>query len=272
MKKIYSIILILGAFVALSSCTGSFSVQGSSNISNLDGRKLYLKVLNNNEFKSVDSCDVVHGQFQFRGSLDSVRMANIFMEDEQLMPIVLEGGDIVVKVDDTELTASGTPLNEKLFGFLKQYNQVLGEQGDLVHQHDKAIMDGEDMNEVIPHLQDKELMLNAKLDSLVTTFVTDNYDNVLGPGVFFLVTIGYQYPALTPWIEDIMSKATPNFKNDAYVKDFYQKAQENEQLLNGLRDTPVEPSVPAYTSAPQNAIAAPTPNELAKPQETKPAQ
>lgn len=267
MKKFNSIILILGAFFALTSCMGSYSVQGSSNISTLDGRMLYLKVLKNNEFKNIDSCDVVHGQFHFSGALDSVRMANIFMEDEQLMPVVLEKGDIVVKVDDTEMTASGTPLNEELYGFLKEYNKILGEQGDLVHQHDKAIMDGEDMNEVIPYLQDRELMLNAQQDSLVTTFVTDNYDNVLGPGVFFLVTIAYQYPELTPWIEDIMSKATDNFKNDPYVKSFYDKAQVNQQILNGLRDVPAQAAVPPYQSAPQNAVAAPTPNELAAPAE-----
>ena len=272
MKKIYSVLLTIGAFLALSSCSSSFSVQGSSNISTLDGRMLYLKVLKNNEFKNVDSCDVVHGQFQFKGSIDSTRMANIFMEDEQLMPIVLEGGDIVVKVDDTEMTASGTPLNEKLYGFLKEYNKVIGEQADLVHQHDKDIMDGEDMNEVIPLLQDKELMLTAKQDSLVTHFVTDNYDNVLGPGVFFLVTISYQYPELTPWIEDIMSKATDFFKNDAYVKDFYQKAQQNQQIMNGLIDNPAQQAAPVYDVAPQNITAAPTPNELAKPQNSEPAQ
>ena len=74
----------------------------------------------------------------------------------------------------------------------------------------------------------------------MTSFVTDNFDNVLGPGVFFMVTIGFQYPELTPWIEDIMSKATDKFKNDAYVKDYYQKAQENEQIMNGMKEVPAK--------------------------------
>ncbi len=264
MKKFSAIILTIGAFFALTSCMGSYNIQGSSNVSTLDGRMLYLKVLKNNEFKNIDSCDVVHGQFHFHGALDSIRMANIFMEDEQLMPIVLESGDINVKVDDTQMIAAGTPLNEKLFAFLEHYNKILGEQNDLVHRHDQAIMDGSDMNMVIRQLQDDELRLTAQQDSLVTSFVTQNYDNVLGAGVFFLVTIGYQYPELTPWIEDIMSKATDNFKNDPYVKDYYAKAQENQQIMNGLRDIPAT-SVPAYQPAPNNAIAAPTPNEMAKP-------
>src|SRR3712207_7323596 len=71
--------------------------------------------------------------------------------------------------------------------------------------------------------------LSEQEDQLVTSFVCENFDNVLGPGVFFMVTIGYQYPELTAWIEDIMSKATETFKNDPYVKDYYKKAQENER-------------------------------------------
>ncbi len=71
----------------------------------------------------------------------------------------------------------------------------------------------------------------------MTSFVTDNFDNVLDPGVFFLVTMGNQYPMLSPWIEDIMSKATDHFKNDPYVKDYYQKAQENQAIMNGTHES-----------------------------------
>ena len=98
----------------------------------------------------------------------------------------------------------------------------------------------------------------------MTSFVTENFDNVLGAGVFFLVTMGNQYPMLTPWIEDIMSKATERFKNDSYVKDYYQKAQENEQIMNGTRD--LQPGTPSVTGQPlPEAAPAPTPNDLARP-------
>ena len=98
-------------------------------------------------------------------------------------------------------------------------------------------------------------------DSLVTSFVTENFDNVLGPGVFFMVTISNPYPELTPWIEDIMSKATDHFKNDPYVKDYYTKAQENEQIMNGMKEAPMTQPVPANVLPADPA----TPNELANP-------
>ena len=84
----------------LASCADSYSVQGSSSVSALDGSKLYLNSIKNNELKNIDSCEVVHGQFRSAGLLDTVRMANLFMDDESIMPVVLEKGEIFIKIDN----------------------------------------------------------------------------------------------------------------------------------------------------------------------------
>ena len=253
----------LFAWVTLTSCASSFDIQGTSNISTLDGRKLYLKVLANNEFKSVDSCDVIHGQFSFAGSVDTVRMATIFMDDESVMPLVLESGKINIKLNNTQLEAGGTPLNDKLTEFLKKYNQLKSQQADLVHRHDQAIMDGSNMEEVTAKLNEEADKLSHEEDRLVTGFVTDNFDNVLGPGVFFMVTMGNRYPMLDPWIEDIMSKATDYFKNDPYVKDYYDKALENQQIMTGMKE--VAPAAPANPVTPAPAATPTTTTESATP-------
>ena len=135
---------------------------------------------------------------------------------------------------------------------------------ELVHKHDQAIMNGSDMNVVTQKLNQEAAGLADQEDKLVTSFVTENFDNVLGPGVFFMVTMRNQYPMLSPWIEDIMSKATENFKNDPYVKDYYSKAQENEQIMNGTRDAGQMAPVDVPQVNP-DAAPAPTANDLAKP-------
>lgn len=270
MNKIFYAFITL---LALASCASSYDITGTSNVSTLDGRMLYLKVLKNNDFTNLDSCDVVHGQFHFQGTMDSVKMANIFMDDEPVLPLVLESGSITVKLNDTQQVVSGTPLNDKLFGFFKKYQQIQNQQRELVHKHDQAIMDGKDMNVVNQQLNNEAMQLSEQEDKLVTSFVTENFDNVLGAGVFFLVTMGNQYPMLSPWIEDIMSKATDTFKNDPYVKDYYQKAQENQAIMNGTHESQMDPSQAAAPqvnpgAAPQlnpDAAPAPTPNELAAP-------
>ena len=271
-KIIYAFITLL----ALTSCANSYDITGTSNVSTLDGSMLYLKILKNNSFKSIDSCDVVHGQFHFEGTIDSVKMANIFMDDEPVLPLVLESGSITVKLDDTQQVVSGTPLNDKLFGFFKKYQQLQNQQRELIHKHDQAIMNGSDMSVVTRKLNEEAIRLSDQEDKLVTSFVTDNFDNVLGAGVFFLVTMGNQYPMLSPWIEDIMSKATDTFKNDSYVKDYYQKAQENQSIMNGTHESQMgapmndaaqmggEPQMEAPQVNP-DAAPAPTPNDLARP-------
>lgn len=263
MNKIFYAFIPL---LAMTSCANSYNIQGTSNVSTLDGRMLYLKILKNNEFKNIDSCDVVHGQFHFEGNLDSVRLGNIFMDEEAVLPLVLESGSINVKLDDTQQVVSGTPLNDKLFKFFKKYQQLQNQQVELVHKHDQAIMNGSDMNVVTQKLNEEAVQLADQEDKLVTSFVTENFDNVLGPGVFFMVTMRNQYPMLSPWIEDIMSKATEHFKNDPYVKDYYQKAQENEQIMNGTRDAgQVTPPVGETPQIDPNVAPAPTANDLAKP-------
>lgn len=255
--------------LSLASCAGTFNIQGTSNISTLDGQKLYLKVLKNNDFKNLDSCDVVHGQFSFEGSVDTVRMAAIFLNNQSIIPLVIESGDITVKLDNSQQLVSGTPYNDKLFKFFNKYSQLKNQEADLVHQHDQAIMNGDDMDSVNVRLNAQSVSLTQQEDRLLTDFITDNFDNVLGPGVFFIVTITNDYPMLDPWIEDIMSKATDNFKNDPYVKDYYEKAQENQLIMTGMKDVPDGSGASAQPMPQQPAPtqAAPTPNELAKPAE-----
>lgn len=103
---------------------------------------LYLKVLKNNEFKTIDSCDMSYTDKipLRRATLTLVRMANIFMDDESVLPLVIEDGDINIKIDNTQQTVSGTPLNDKLFKFFNKYNQMKGLENELVRKHDQAIM------------------------------------------------------------------------------------------------------------------------------------
>lgn len=231
MKKI-SYVLALVAL--LTSCAGSYNVQGSSSVSALDGSKLYLKAIKNNELKNIDSCDVVHGQFHFNGVLDTVRMVNLFMDDESIMPVVLEAGEITIKIDNASQKVGGTPLNDKLYEFIDKHNQLDNQMNELAHKQSRMMLDGIDEATINEQLSIEAARIAKEEDKLVTSFIVDNFDNVLGPGVFMMITSGFQYPILTPQIEDIMSKATDKFKNHPYVRDYYKTATENEARMQGL--------------------------------------
>lgn len=252
---------ILPAFIlaaVLTSCARSYNVQGSSSISALDGNKLYLRALKGGEVKNIDSCDVVHGEFHFTGLLDTVRMANLFMDDESIMPIVLEDGEITVRIDNAVQKVGGTPLNDSLYKFIDKHNQLSNRMNELAHRQSQMLLDGIDEEEINQRLSVEAAQISQEEDDLVTKFIVANFDNVLGPGVFMMITSQYRFPILTPQIEDIMSKATAHFKNDPYVKEYYKTAQENEARMNGLDEQalpqPVDTLAPAsvpLTNMPQ---------------------
>ena len=255
-------ILYAFAVVAtMTSCATSWRVEGTSSVSALDGNKLYLRAVKSGEVRNIDSCDVVHGEFHFAGLLDTVRMANLYMDDESIMPLVLEEGDIVIRIDNAVQSVGGTPLNDSLFVFIDKHNQLTNRMSELGHRQSQMLLDGIDENQINHQLNAEADLIAAEEDRLVTKFICDNFDNVLGPGIFMMITSQYRYPILTPQIEDIMSKATDKFKSDPYVRDYYQTAQENEARMNGTKDmddqsaplpdsTIVQPAAP-LTNVPQ---------------------
>ena len=246
------ILYTFAVLATLTSCATSWRVDGSTSLSALDGNKLYLRAVKGGEVKNIDSCDVVHGEFHFAGLLDTVRMANLCMDDESIMPVVIEEGDIVIKIDNASQSVGGTPLNDSLYHFIDKHNQLSNRMNELGHRQSQMLLDGIDEETINQQLSVEAAVISQEEDSLVTHFVIDNFDNVLGPGVFMMITSQYRYPILTPQIEYIMSKATKQFKNDPYVREYYQTAQENENRMTGLSETSETPvdSVAPQTSAP----------------------
>ena len=257
-KVIYALVIAS----SLVSCAENYSVQGSSSISALDGNKLYLKAIKENELKNIDSCEVIHGKFHFSGILDTVRIANLFMDDESIMPLVLEKGEISIKIDNASQSVGGTPMNDKLYEFIDFHSRLDNQMAELSHKQSQMLLEGIDEAIIDQQLAMEAADIARREDSLVTNFIVENFDNVLGPGVFMMMTSGYPYPILTPQIEDIMSKATSKFKNDPYVKDYYEVATENQARQNGLHELgetalPVQPAQPALpetslTNVPQD--------------------
>ncbi len=247
------------AAVLFSSCAGSYNIEGTTNVSRLDGRMLYLKMFTGSEMHNLDSCDVVHGKFHFSGSVDTPQLGNVFMDDLRLMPLILESGEISIKIDQTgQLQLGGTPLNDSLYQFMHRYDTFQGQIAELEHKPYQGIMNGSNMEEVMREVNQEAFRINAEIDKLVTGFITENFDNALGPGVFQIVTSSYQYPEMKPWIVEIMTKATDYFKNNDFVKMYVSEAQHFQNIQNGLEPLPTQAQAVSKESAdntPQQAQA-----------------
>ncbi|SRR5574344_196661 len=250
-------IAVLTAMV-MTACT-KYDISGSSDLQGVDGRMLYLRALTGDSPIGLDSCDVVHGKFKFSGSLDSVKVVMLCMDNNAVIPVVLEDGKIKVEVNAQRQVCKGTPLNDTLTAFTNRYRQLATKMADLEHIQNQAYMNGEDMEDVNRRLSFAQQELLQKEDRLVSGFIAENFDNCLGPYVFLMATQSSEFPVLTPWIEALMTKATDTFKNNPVVKEYMEAAQHNQDVMSGVADVPQ-----AAPQAQQNL--SPTPNDMAKPE------
>ena len=113
--KIYIVLLGIVSFLTITSCADQYNIAGNSSIASLDGRMLYLKVSDGERTSAIDSSEVIHGRFNFMGMVDSIMMGALYMDNESVLPLVIENGNLTIKMDNTEQRVSGGPLNDRLY-------------------------------------------------------------------------------------------------------------------------------------------------------------
>lgn len=223
--KAYLWVVIL--LLALSSCSTGYKIEGSSSVLRLDGKMLFVKIPQGNQMIKIDSAEVIHGIFSMEGIVDSTVIASLYMDDESIMPFVVEDGDIKIQIDNAHIMVSGTPLNDKLYHFVKSRNILEDRAYEVERMESRMIMDGKSEEEIALEVGKEREKLSKELDELAKTFIQENYDNVLGPGVFIMLCNSFPYPVLTPVIEEIVNGAPEKFKNDTLVKGYMEIAREN---------------------------------------------
>ena len=206
----------------LASCTNKYKIEGTSSVNSLDGKMLYLKSLRDGEWVKLDSAEVAHGLFSMKGKVDSVQMVTLYMDDESIMPIVLENGKIKVNISNSDIKAVGTPLNTALYEFIEKRNRL---------EETRMVMDGGDLDEIHSQLAVEGDSLMKEMNQYVKTFISTNYENVLGPNVFIMLCSSLPYPIMTPQIDDIIKDAPYSFKSNKLVREFLSKAKENMKLI-----------------------------------------
>lgn len=103
------------SLLAFTSCASEYKIEGSSSVSRLDGKMLFVKVPSGDRMLSIDSAEVIHGMFKMEGITDSTSMASLYMDDESIMPFVIEKGKISISIDNARIVVTGTPLNDRLY-------------------------------------------------------------------------------------------------------------------------------------------------------------
>ena len=230
MTKQFLLLLLITVF--LSSCGKSYKIKGSSSVPTLDGKTVYVKVIKNDKWVTIDSAEIVHGEFKLNGSVDSVEMASIFLDDESVAPIVLESGAMELSITQSDITVKGTTLNDKLYKFVAKKNYIDDRAQENQRLESQRILDGVDPDEAQEQMNEGNAKLSDELKGYVKSFIRENYDNVLGPSVFLMVCSStFPYPLLTPDLQELVDQAPENFRNNPKIKEYVGKAKDNIQNI-----------------------------------------
>lgn len=223
MRQILHFLFCGLGIAANCGCASQFNIDGNSTIAGLDGQKLYLRTMNidgQRKMVCLDSCEVVHGCFRFGGAVDSVFMADLYMGNEPMMPVVIENGSVFVQMDNTVQSISGGPLNARLNDFLVKYGRYEYELWDLNRRARNMVYEGKSFDQIVASVDPIKNSLVSKMRNLEVQFVKDNYDNVLGPGYFIRMAETRGRGALTNDLYDILLHAPDAFLNHPFVENY----------------------------------------------------
>lgn len=217
---------VLLFITTLTSCGKRFKIDGVTSVSRLDGKMLFVKVVSGDQLVNIDSAEVIHGYFQMEGKVDSVVLASLYMDDECIMPLVLEEGNINIEINNVGISVKGTPLNDSFNKFIEDKTTIDDKAYEVEREESRMIMDGVDVNTVQEEIEKQRSHVINQMDNLIKTFIQNNYENVLGPGVFIMIGNSLPYPFLTPLMEEIVNEAPETFKNNYLIKNYLVLADE----------------------------------------------
>lgn len=214
-----------------ASCTKRYKIEGVSSVSILDGKMLFIKVVSGDKLVNIDSAEVVHGLFQMKGVADSTMLASLYMDEDCIMPLVIERGNIDIQIDHARISVKGTPLNDCFYEFITKKTSLDDRAYEVEREESRMIMDGKDLETIHSEIEGKRKVIAEEMNDLAKNFIQANYENVLGTGVFIMLCNSMPYPMMTPMIKEIVDKAPSSFLNHPIIKELLIVAEDNRQRM-----------------------------------------
>lgn len=181
----------------------------------------------NEVWRTLDSCEVLHGQFLMKGKVDSNVIATLFIDGQPIMPMILEPGKIDVTISNPVFKVEGTPLNDSLYAFIARKYKLDMRVVEMERMEAQMIMNGYSQYEIQHYLDSAYQVLGEDMRSLVCSFIGHNYDNPLGLCGFSMLCNGLPYPTITPLIQSVINDAPEVFLQHPLISEFLKEAHEN---------------------------------------------
>lgn len=208
--KNFSMLILLMFCLAFSSCNNNYKLSVHFPNHDFDGKKAYLT--NYDTGDTIDSVTVKEKLLVLEGNVENAYFARLLFEDNRL-DLIIEEGEIEVEWG-TNLKITGTPLNEKFNGVVKQLDKYEQEWQNIARlRQNNEITEAE--------AQHREEDREAELLKSLYNYYLANKDNSLGEWAFTQYVVEGNF---TPSELDLVLKNVP--KRYMQLKRV-QKAVEN---------------------------------------------
>ncbi len=190
MKKIALFLLVV--LCAISCKNSTFTIAGSVDLKDLNGKTVFIKERINREWKTIDSTIVENQKFAFKGIADSAKIAYVVYEfpakKKVRQAFVLEGGNITVSVDTTNfMTIKGTAQNDLLQSYQND-KKAFNLKAETYYKTHKDSVKTPEQKAAFDKEMDK---LNQEEVSIDKKFATDHVNTLVGTHVFMNSFYGY---------------------------------------------------------------------------------
>lgn len=219
----------------LISCGNDFRVKGTISSDVINGEYVYIKMVENGVTHTIDSCKVQHGAFEMSGNADSVFITSLYIGNVPILPFVAEKGNIELQITDNAVIVGGTPLNDELNALIRKQAALEERMAQFERLETSLILNGSSAEAAADSVSDSIAAVGAAVEALMNDYVRRNFDNVLGPCIFALMYSAVPAPILDDKLNALYNDAPSAFRNDAFVKSFYDVARENASRLQQMR-------------------------------------
>ena len=214
MKKI---VLLLFVGLCISSCKNStFTIHGSVDNKELNGKTIFIRERINREWKTIDSTKIESQNFAFKGICDSSKIVYLVYEypatNKVRQAFVLENGNITASIDTTGfMVIKGTSQNDLLQSYQDEKN-AFNKKSDAYFKTQKDTIKSPEQEMAISKETDK---LNQEEVSIDKKFATNHVNSLVGTYVF----MNSFYGLSTSEKEAIVELMNPETKNIKRVQE-----------------------------------------------------
>ena len=121
MYKVYFLVLCGMVWRCWSK---KYKIEGSWCVCMLEGKMVFIKMGVGDKLVKIDWGEVIDGLLEMEGKVDWRVLGWLYMDDEWMMGLVIEGGEIDIEIENGGIRMKGSGLKECLNDFVVEKKWV----------------------------------------------------------------------------------------------------------------------------------------------------